>query len=96
MRRGPDEFPSLFLSPRRSSASRLGLETPLRQQRLYQQRPGTAGHAPLILRVQEKSLEGAVRGGHGHLGFGEASGGRGRGQGQGSRNQEQQALTGAN
>lgn len=43
--------------------------------------------APLIQRVQEKSLEGPIRGGHGHLDFREASGGRG--QGQGSRNQEQ-------
>ena len=30
-----DELPSLFLSPRSSSAPRLGLRVPLRQMRLY-------------------------------------------------------------
>lgn len=88
MGRGPNTFPSLFLSPRRSSAPRLGLETPLRQQRLDQQRPGTASQAPLTQRVQERGLEGAVGGGHGHLDFREASGGRGQGEGRaaGTRN----------
>ena len=50
------------------------LRVPLRQLRLYLQKLGRAHQVPLIQRVQDKGLEGAVRGGHRCLGFIEASG----------------------